>query len=168
MNHAMMQSTSSASAIMLNFATSTGLTVSSHKPRRYLWTDAFAVCNFLGLYRKTGESAFLRLALNLVDQVHQVHGRFRSDGLSAKWNGQYFHYLMKWMHALNCVSRDTGEDIYNQWALELAKVANAAFTYAPSAGGARRMLISTASCWRQALIRKATSSYEMKINRRTE
>jgi hypothetical protein len=50
MNHAMMQPTSSASAIMLNFANSTGLTISSHEPRRYLWTDAFAVCNFLGLY----------------------------------------------------------------------------------------------------------------------
>ena len=28
--------------------------------RRYLWTDAFGVCNYLNLYYKTGEQPFLR------------------------------------------------------------------------------------------------------------
>jgi len=35
--------------IMLEFAYETGIS-SNLKPRRYLWTDAFAVCNFLELY----------------------------------------------------------------------------------------------------------------------
>ena len=43
------------------------------------------------------------------------------------------------MHALDCVSRHTGKGIYNQWALELAKVAHATFTYTPPAGGTKRM-----------------------------
>ena len=38
--------------LMDEFAEGTGL--SGDKPaRRYLWTDAFAVCNFLGLHRQT-------------------------------------------------------------------------------------------------------------------
>ena len=44
-----------AREIMLEFAERTGL-VSDRPPRRYLWTDAFAVCNFLGIYRKTEEA----------------------------------------------------------------------------------------------------------------
>jgi len=43
------------------------------------------------------------------------------------------------MHALDCVSRNTGKSIYNHWALELAEVAHAAFTYTPSAGGTKRI-----------------------------
>jgi len=35
---------------MTEFARLTGLSPASSAPRRYLWTDAFAVCNFLGLY----------------------------------------------------------------------------------------------------------------------
>ena len=54
-------------------------------------------------------------------------------------DGQYFHYLTKWMDALNHVSQVTGKSIYNQWALELAKVTHAAFTYTPATGGAKRM-----------------------------
>ena len=58
--------------IMLEFADATGLSDKSREPRRYLWTDAFAVCNYLELYRETGEQTFLDLALKLVDQVHNV------------------------------------------------------------------------------------------------
>jgi len=170
----------SAQSIMTDFAVATGLSGTSCKPRRYLWTDAFAVCNYLELYRQTGERSFLQLALNLVDQVHQILGQHRQDSEHSGWlsgldgeqarqhptlgglrigkhlnerlpgeaaseplewdqDGQYFHYLTKWMHALNCVSRGTGKGIYNQYALELARVAHAAFTYIPSTGGAKRM-----------------------------
>ena len=165
---------------MSDFADSTGLSDTAREPRRYLWTDAFAVCNYLELYRRTGEPDFLQLALKLVDQVHQILGRHRKDGVHSGWlsgldgeqalqhptlgglrigkrlnerlpneavnasleweqDGQYFHYLTKWMHALNCVSRDTGKSIYNQWALELARVTHAAFTYTPSTGGTKRL-----------------------------
>jgi hypothetical protein len=53
-------------------------------------------------------------------------------------DGQYYHYLTKWMHALNRVSQVTGNLIYNRWAIELAKTAHAAFTYT-SSSGLRRM-----------------------------
>ncbi|HEY5776439.1 MAG TPA: hypothetical protein VIS57_10155 [Xanthomonadales bacterium] len=166
--------------IMLDFAASSGLSDASREPRRYLWTDAFAVCNYLELFRQSGEHMFLDLALQLVDQVHQTLGQHRRDGGRSGWlsgldepqarlhptrgglrigkplderqpgeppdaarewdqDGQYFHYLTKWMHALYCVSRETGNDIYLQWALELAKTAHRAFTYTTSAVGPRRM-----------------------------
>ena len=44
---------------MMRFAERTGL-VSGRSPMRYLWTDAFAVCNFLGLARATGEARYTR------------------------------------------------------------------------------------------------------------
>ncbi len=59
-----------ASALMMRFAERTGL-ASDLPKRRYLWTDAFAVCNFLGLAQATGEQRYTNLALRLVDQVHQ-------------------------------------------------------------------------------------------------
>ncbi len=176
-----MQQAIRTQSIMSDFATSTGLSDDSCVSRRYLWTDAFAVCNYLELYCQTGEQTFLDLALRLVDQVHQILGRHRKDSVRSGWisgldeeqaqqhptwgglrigkqlneqqlgepvdeslewdrDGQYFHYLTKWMHALNRVSQVTSKGIYNQWALELAKVASAAFTYVPSTGGAKRMV----------------------------
>jgi hypothetical protein len=166
-------------ALMTGFAERTGLT-SERSPQRYLWTDAFAVCNFLSLAHVTGETRYTDLALRLVDQVHHSLGRHRADdprtgwisGLSAQegeahptrgglrigkallergpnqpfderleWDrdGQYFHYLTKWMHALDQLTRSTGQVRFNQWARELAETAYRAFTYLPPAGGPRRM-----------------------------
>jgi len=157
--------------IMDKFAYRTGLS-SEKAPRRYLWTDAFAVCNFLELHHRTGEEMYMQRALVLVDQVHHVLGRHRDDdprigwisGLGdqegekhptkgglrigkelnerkpgepldryLEWNrdGQYYHYLTKWMHALNRVSQITRNPSYNQWAIELAKTSHARFTYKP-------------------------------------
>jgi hypothetical protein len=160
--------------LMSSFAEDTGLDGSVRTPVRYLWTDAFAVCNFLVL----GETD---LALRLVDQVHRTLGRRdprhgdegwlsglpdeaahkhptwgglrigkklaeREPGEPSderlEWDrdGQYFHYLTKWMHALDQVARTTGEPQFNVWARELAEVAFRAFTYMPSGGsGGRRM-----------------------------
>jgi hypothetical protein len=167
-------------AIMIEFADQTGLSTNQKPPRRYLWTDAFAVCNFLTLYRQTVDERYRRLALDLVDQVHAVLGRHREDdprtgGISgldevtgathptagglrigktlnerkpdepyderSEWDrdGQYFHYLTKWMHALERVGTATAEPTYIRWAMELAKAAHAAFAYVPVAGGATRM-----------------------------
>jgi len=166
--------------IMTEFAGHTGLSPAGKAPQRYLWTDAFAVCNFLEIYCRTGEEKCRLLALDLVDQVHDILGRHREDdprigwisGLDEKegrihptkgglrigkkineckpsdpydenleWDrdGQYYHYLTKWMHALNRVSRVTGDYTYNIWAIELAKTAHACFTYVPLSGGRRRM-----------------------------
>jgi hypothetical protein len=166
--------------IMMEFARDTGLSPASSAPRRYLWTDAFAVCNFLGLYQETGGEEFKDLALQLVDQVHQTLGRHRKDDPRTGWisgldeeqgrkhpiqgglrigkelnerglrdpfderlewdqDGQYYHYLTKWMHALNRVSRITGDLKYNTWAVELAKKVHARFVYTSSYGGPKHM-----------------------------
>src|SRR5688500_20063875 len=63
--------------LMQSFAERTGLS-SDVVPRRYLWTDAFAVCNFLAL----GE---VELAEALVAQVHTVLGRHRPDDVRRGW-----------------------------------------------------------------------------------
>lgn len=43
--------------IMTEFANQTGLSPATKSPRRYLWTDAFAVCTFLELYRQTNDES---------------------------------------------------------------------------------------------------------------
>jgi hypothetical protein len=169
-----------ACKIMTAFAELTGLSPAGEAPRRYLWTDAFAVCNFLGLCSQTGEERLKHLALRLVDQVHHTLGRHRDDDVRTGWlgglseeegkrhptagglrigkamkerdpgepfneslewdrDGQYYHYLTKWMHALSRVSRVTGNPMYNDWAVEMAKRVHPGFTYLPSPGSRKRM-----------------------------
>lgn len=166
--------------VTMDFARVTGLEPVSASPTRYLWTDAFAVCNFLELYRLTKDRAYLDLTLRLVDQVHHVLGRHWEDDLRKGWisgleqnegenhptagglrigkilnerkageaanenleweqDGQYYHYLTKWMHALSRVGRVTADPKYSSWAIELAKRAHAAFLYTPPTGGRKRM-----------------------------
>lgn len=172
-----------ARLLMEEFARVTGLE-GEGPPRRYLWTDAFAVCNFLGLYRQggeTGEVNDLDRALRLVDQVHHLLGQHRADDLRQGWisglpaaegerhptrgglrigkelpelrpgeafdprlewdrDGQYFHYLTQWMHALARVGEETGQPVFRRWAIELAKIAHARFTVAASPSGPRRLV----------------------------
>ena len=70
---------------MLDFADRTGLSTSGKETRRYLWTDAFAVFNFLELYRQTRANEFRQLAMTLVDQVHETLGRYRQDDVRRGW-----------------------------------------------------------------------------------
>jgi hypothetical protein len=171
--------TETASRLMAAFVQRTGLG-GSERPQRYLWSDAFAVCAFLELYRRRGDEEQLSLALRLVDQVHQILGRHRDDDPREGWisgldeeegarhptrgglrigkplnerrppqrvdprlewerDGQYFHYLTRWMHALNRVFHVTGERKYLLWALELAHTAHTHFTYVPRGGGRKRI-----------------------------
>ena len=164
--------------IMNGFASRTGLNSTSGEPSRYLWTDAFAVCNFLQLYQTTGDSIWLNQAFTLVDQTHLTLGQFRKDNNRRGWlsqldneqavkhptlgglrigkkikerkanepaneslewdrDGQYFHYLTQWMHALQCVSAVTKQKYHLIWALELAQVAHKAFVYAVNHGEKR-------------------------------
>ena len=158
-----------AEEMMTGFAYFTGLT--SNTPQdRYLWTDAFALFNYVYLYTYTKKSAFKELALLLVDAVHQVLGKHRGDDGRSGWisglseeearehptigglrigkrlperrpdepydpvlewerDGQYYHYLTKWMLALCRVFQVTGDVKYLKWSLELAKVAHKAFVY---------------------------------------
>jgi hypothetical protein len=52
----------------------------------------------------------------------------------SEWDrdGQYFHYLTRWMHALDQVARATHEAVFNTWARELSLTAFDAFTYRPA------------------------------------
>ena len=43
---------------MSEFAKRTGLSPAAQNPRRYLWTDAFAVCNFLELFQQTADQQY--------------------------------------------------------------------------------------------------------------
>jgi hypothetical protein len=165
---------------MEEFADATGIS-GGGTPRRYLWTDAFAVCNFLGLFRETGDNRFLGVARELVDQVHHILGRHRDDDARRGWisglsevegerhptrgglrigkrlnerpphepansqlewerDGQYFHYLTKWMHALYRIGSEIGESRYQRWAAELAVTAHRAFTHEERLGGPKRMV----------------------------
>lgn len=150
--------------------------------RRYLWTDAFAVCNCLGLARATGDASWEALAIELVERVHEELGRHRTDDDRRGWisglpegegrahptagglrigkplserapeqtfdpdlewerDGQYFHYLTKWMHALDQVARTTGRAAFHLWARELADAAHRGFVR--GAGERRRMVWKT-------------------------
>jgi len=172
--------TREAIALMVDFA-KRSVPDTGQAGRRYLWTDAFAVCNFLGLARVTGDNRYRELALRLVDQVHQTLGRHRHDDPRSGWisglsehegkahptrgglrigkelperasdepvnerlewdrDGQYFHYLAKWMHALDQLTRSTRRAEFNLWARELAATAFDAFTYRPSTTWAARRM----------------------------
>lgn len=154
-----------AAAIMEAFAERTGVT-GVLPQQRYLWTDAFAVCNYIG--RAADDPQALPAARALIEAVHGVLGRHRGDdprqgalsGLSEteaaahptrgglrigkplaergtregydarlEWerDGQYFHYLTRWMHALDQMSGATGDPTFNRWAAELAETACSAF-----------------------------------------
>jgi hypothetical protein len=170
--------TAQAAALMHGFAERTGLTSDRAGPR-YLWTDAFAVCNFLGLQRATGEARYGRLALALIDRVHRTLGRHRPDDARRGWlsglegaeaeahptraglrigkelperkpgepfdellewdrDGQYFHYLTRWMHALDQASRASGRAELGRQARELAR-ASMAFVHQPPGSARPRM-----------------------------
>lgn len=163
--------------LMQEFASTTGLDPPARQPQRYLWTDAFAVCNYLGM-GESGDTVCRDLALRLIGQVHHTLGRYRNDDPRRGWisglppeegerhpaigglrigklrpergagepyheemewdrDGQYFHYLTQWMHALGRAGRVTGNPEYTAWAVELARTAHARFTY--RAGGRTRM-----------------------------
>ncbi|KAG9771660.1 hypothetical protein ABEF93_000733 [Exophiala dermatitidis] len=111
---------------------------------RYLWTDGFAVVNFLTLYKLTGEERYLIFARNLVSTVHNILGYTRDgksrlpgateeqplngglrigklDESGPDGDGQYFHYLTVWMFALNRMTIVTGQKWYNDQAVSMAK-----------------------------------------------
>jgi hypothetical protein len=153
---------------MAAFARRTGLSPAAANPQRYLWTDAFAVCNFLELFERTGDQEYRRYATELIDQVHSVLGRFRVDEGRTGWisgldedgghchptsgglrigkplkerganevideqlewdrDGQYFHYLTKWMHALCQAAFVMRSNEYAEWAGDLALTASKRF-----------------------------------------
>ncbi|MGH7449019.1 MAG: hypothetical protein ACRELT_15715 [Longimicrobiales bacterium] len=167
--HAITDRIDSVARIMDAFGIRTGLT-SAAAPRRYLWTDAFAVCNYLALHRHTAAPVWLECARQLVEQVHRVLGRHRADDPRTGWisgldetmgarhptagglrigkplpergpaeapderldwdrDGQYYHYLTRWMHALERAAAETEDAELLRYGVELAQAAHAAFTH---------------------------------------
>lgn len=61
------------------------------------------------------------------------------DGLEWERDGQYFHYLTRWMDALCMVGDATGEPRWCEHAVDLARTANDAFVHARRPGGPLRM-----------------------------
>jgi hypothetical protein len=153
-----------AARLMADFAMRTGLRPPAQDQERYLWTDAFAVCNFLELFRQSQDEQYLHHATKLIDKLHQVLGRYRNDDARSGWiggldeeagrrhptagglrigkplkerdadepiderlewdrDGQYFHYLTKWMHALCQAAFASGHATYARWAVELGEAA---------------------------------------------
>lgn len=120
---------------------------------RYLWTDAFGVCNYITLAAETGQEAYLDQAGALIDSVHNTLGRERSGGRRLggatdacptrgglrigkvhpeghrDGDGQYFHYLTKWAFALNRMSLARHDAKYNAQAVELIKAVHPRFVY---------------------------------------
>jgi hypothetical protein len=165
-----------AAGLMSGFERRTGLNPARPDPQRYLWTDAFAVCNFLELFKRTDCQDYQHRATGLIEQVHWVLGRYRKDDARSGWisgldehigarhptagglrigkpakerevgepfderrewdrDGQYFHYLTKWIHALCQMALVTGDSEYARWAVELAAAAFKAFVRRSDAGG---------------------------------
>jgi len=134
---------------------------------RYLWTDAFGVCNFITLYYENGGKpnalrkgasrgnylSYLDQADALINDVHSVLGKTRDGkrrlgdstdehplrgGLrigkedeegTMDGDGQYFHYLTKWMFALNRMSVARNDPKYNNLAIELAEAVHDKFVH---------------------------------------
>jgi hypothetical protein len=88
---------------------------------RYLWTDAHGLCLYVSLYKELKDEQYLSKAENLVTDVKRVLGRkvgFRI-GEEPDRDGQYFHYLTKWMYALNELGKFKPQ--YHEEAVKLAK-----------------------------------------------
>jgi hypothetical protein len=151
-----MSSLSIIEDLMREFAENTGLN-SERDPKRYLWTDAFAVCNFIQLFKQTKNEKYKDLAIDLVDQVHSILGKHRDDDPREGWlsnnpkhptknglrigkdlperkrdqpidqqlewerDGQYFHYLTKWMVTLISIGNFLEEETYKIWAADLVQ-----------------------------------------------
>ncbi|KAK9828757.1 hypothetical protein WJX72_001940 [[Myrmecia] bisecta] len=120
---------------------------------RYLWTDAFGVCNFITLANQTGARQYLDQADALIKDVHNTLGKDRSGtkrldattddhptrgGLrigkpdpegSPDGDGQYYHYLTKWMFALSRMALARNDHKYNEWAVEMAQAVHPRFVY---------------------------------------
>jgi len=71
--------------LMTEFADQTGLSPGSIVLRRYLWTDAFAVCNFLELYRRSRDEKIQEACLAPGRSGPQCPRRHREDDPRTGW-----------------------------------------------------------------------------------
>ena len=150
-----------ARELMDDFSRRTGLAgEEGDAGERYLWTDAFAVQTFFGLFHAFEDDTYRERALKLIELVHEKLGRFHPDDEREGWisglpeeegrkhpvagglrigkklperkenepfnerlewerDGQYFHYISRWINALLLAGKETGEHKYALWAAEL-------------------------------------------------
>ncbi len=149
-----------AAMLMEDFSERTGITGNMDPSRRYLWTDAFAVQNFLALFHQTSEKSYRNRAFKLIDLVHEHLGKFHPQDTSKGWisgfdeekaryhptagglrigkklperkenedfnerlewerDGQYFHYLTRWLNALLQAGKEEPHGDFSRWAVEL-------------------------------------------------
>lgn len=76
-----------ASGIMARFAERTGLASDAQgdPARRYLWTDAFALLNFLALKAATDDKSYDAFALRVMKEVHCHLGKFARQDSRVGW-----------------------------------------------------------------------------------
>ena len=88
---------------------------------RYLWTDAYGVILLVSLYDALNERSYLDQAESVVALVDQVLGRPRGIriGEAPDRDGQYFHYLTMWLHALEVLGRYIPE--YRRKGIDLVR-----------------------------------------------
>jgi hypothetical protein len=93
-----------------------------------------------GLDFNEGEIHPTRGGLRIGKQLDErKRGEPYNERLEWERDGQYYHYLTKWMHALSRVSQVTGDPAYARWGVELARTAHDRFTYAHPADGRKRL-----------------------------
>ena len=165
-----------AARLMLEFATRTGL-FRKLKVRVDIFGPMHSQsATFLSFSRAQVNQKYREYAIRLIDQVHQVLGRYRDDDVRHGWisgldeetgrrhptiaglrigkplkerqnaepfderlewdrDGQYFHYLTKWMHALCQTAIIANKSEYARWAGELASAAFQGFGCASKSTG---------------------------------
>ena len=75
-----------AKKLMHEFADQSGLTGGNEAEQdRYLWTDAFAVQNFLALASYFDDQRYKELARQLIESVHYTLGRFSPNDSRSGW-----------------------------------------------------------------------------------
>lgn len=153
-----------ALSLMEAYADRTGLSGKKDASRRYLWTDAFAVQNFLALFYLTNDKKFRDHAFKLIHLVHLHLGKFHPEDNRQGWisgfkdkkaklhptagglrigkklperkkdesfderlewerDGQYFHYITRWINALLSAGNEDSNENYSKWAAELMEAA---------------------------------------------
>ncbi|SDG67965.1 hypothetical protein [Psychroflexus sediminis] len=80
------QTTANAKTLMRQFAKRTGLDPENDQTsQRYLWTDAFALLNFLALKKSDGSNVNQDSALKIIHEVHHHLGKFASNDPRTGW-----------------------------------------------------------------------------------
>lgn len=151
-----------AKSLMHRFGKRTGISSDEgNRKKRYLWTDAFALLNFLALSEIEKDSKYETYALKIMKEVHHTLGKFAPKDSRDGWisqlseeeakkhptiaglrigkdllersedtpynrqlewdrDGQYYHYLTRWIMALLKSGIQFNKKKVYDWAAELS------------------------------------------------